>query len=92
MEWVAEGLTLCFIGALVLTVTLRAEGSHPVSIVVYRAAATMLLVMAIWTGLTGARTCIIPIKICPIVKTAVALLFIWASVLPARQGINDRIN
>jgi len=85
MEWVAEGLTLCFIGALVLYVTLRAGAANPVSVMVYRAAAVMLLVMALWTGVTGARTSIIPIKICPIVKTAVALLFIWASVLSSRQ-------
>jgi hypothetical protein len=86
MEWVAEGLTLCFIGALVLYVTLRAEAANPVSIIVFRASAVMLLIMALWTGLTGARTSIIPIKICPIVKTAVALLFIWASVLASREG------
>ena len=85
MEWVAEGLTLCFIGALVLYVTFQAGAANPVSVMVYRAAAVMLLIMAVWTGLTGARTSIIPIKICPIVKTAVALLFVWASVLSSRQ-------
>ena len=90
MEWVAEGLTLCFIGALVLYITLGAGPDNPVSVMVYRAAAVMLLIMAIWTGLTGARTSIIPIKICPIVKTAVATLFISASLLSSRQGIKDR--
>jgi hypothetical protein len=85
MEWVAEGLTLCFIGALILYVTLRAGAANPVSVMVYHAAAVMLLIMAVWTGFTGARTSIMPIKICPIVKTAVALLFIWASVLSSRQ-------
>lgn len=89
MEWVAEGLTLCFIGALVLYVALRADPANPVSTIVYRAAALMLLVMAVWTGVTGARTPIIPIKICPIVKTAVATLFIVASVLSSRQGKKD---
>ena len=90
MEWVAEGLTLCFIGALVLYVTLRAGAENPVSVMVYRAAAVMLLVMALWTGVTGARTSIIPIKLCPIVKTAVALTFIWASVLSSRQSAQAR--
>lgn len=84
MEWVAEGLTLCFLGALVLYVTLRADPSNPVSVMVYRAAALMLLVMAVWTGLTGARTSVIPIKICPIVKTAVAILFILGSLRSSR--------
>lgn len=90
MEWVAEGLTLCFIGALVLYVTLRADPSNSVSVIVYRASALMLLVMAVWTGLTGARTAVIPIKICPIVKTAVAILFIWGSLLSSRQAMKDR--
>ncbi len=90
MEWVAEGLTLCFIGALVLYVTLVAGPVNPVSVIVYRASAIMLLVMAVWTGVTGARTSVIPIKICPIVKTAVAILYIWASILSSRQGMQDR--
>ena len=90
MEWVAEGLTLCFIGALVFYVTLRADPSNPVSVIVYRAAALMLLVMAVWTGLTGARTAVIPIKICPIVKTIVAVLFIMGSLLPSKKAMENR--
>jgi hypothetical protein len=90
MEWVAEGLTLCFIGILVLYVTLQAGPVNPVSVIVYRASALMLLVMAVWTGLTGARTSIIPIKICPIVKTAVAILFILGSLLSSRQAMKGR--
>ena len=92
MEWVAEGLTLCFIGILVLYVTLLAGSVNPVSVIVYRAAALMLLVMAGWTGLTGARTSIIPIKICPIVKTVIAVLFVLGSLLPSRQGMKDRLS
>ena len=79
MEWVAEGLTLIFIGALALYMTLQPRADPPTAIVVYRALALMLLVMAVWTALTGARTSIIPIKICPLVKTSVAILFILGS-------------
>ena len=46
--------------------------------------------MAVWTGVTGARTSIIPIKLCPIVKTVVAILFIWASVLSSRPYAKER--
>ena len=80
MEWLAEGLTLCFIGSLVLLVTYFGGPQNPVSIVVYRISAVMLAVMAGLTLLTGARTSIAPIKICPIVKTAVAILFLLGSV------------
>jgi hypothetical protein len=81
MEWVAEGLTLCFIGLLVLFVTLWGGSQNAVSIIVYRTSAAMLVVMAILTASTGARTSILPIKICPVVKIAVAILFILGTVL-----------
>ena len=79
MEWVAEGLTLCFIGLLVLFITIIGGAQNPVSVIVYRACAAMLVAMAIWTQLTGARTSIVPIKICPYVKTGAAILFFLGS-------------
>jgi hypothetical protein len=79
MEWVAEGLTLCFIGLLVLIVTLVAGSGSLASDIVYLVSAIMLFVMAIWTLATGARTSIIPIKVCPAVKTIVAILFLVGS-------------
>ena len=81
MEWAAEGITLCFIGLLVFLVTVIIGSQNPASLLVYRISAGMLVVMASWTALTGARTSIIPIKICPLVKTAVAILFILGSLL-----------
>jgi hypothetical protein len=81
MEWVAEGLALCFIGLLVLFVAILGDSPNDVSLIVYRASAAMLIAMAGWTALTGARTSIVPIKICPFVKTIVAVLFILGSVL-----------
>src|SRR4030043_394912 len=81
MEWIAEGLTLCFIGLLVLSVTLWGGSQNEASIIVYRTSAAMLVVMAILTASTGARTSILPIKICPAVKLAVAILFLLGPVL-----------
>ena len=81
MEWTAEGLTLAFVGLLVLLITAIHGAGDSVSLSVYRISAVMLLVMAGWTLLTGARTSIVPIKICPAVKTAVAVLFLVGSVL-----------
>ncbi|MFC2017142.1 hypothetical protein ACFLUD_01855 [Chloroflexota bacterium] len=81
MEWAAEGMTLCFIGLLVLLVTAIAGSQNTVSTLVYQISAGMLVVMAVWTSVTGARTSIVPIKICPIVKTAVTILFIIGSLL-----------
>ncbi len=81
MEWIAEGLTLCFIGLLVLFITLLGGSQNPVSLIVYRISAVMLVVMAGLSLLTGARTSILPIKICPVVKTTVAIMFFLGSVL-----------
>ena len=79
MEWIAEGLTLCFIGLLVLFVTILEGSQNSASLIVYRASASMLISMAGLTLFTGARTSIVPIKICPFVKTAVAALFFVGS-------------
>jgi hypothetical protein len=77
MEWIAEGLTLIFIGGLVLAVASQAgyNGNGAARWVVVLSA-FMLLVMAVLTQLTGARTKSLPMKICPWVKTLVACLYI----------------
>ncbi|MBM4447496.1 MAG: hypothetical protein FJ023_09195 [Chloroflexi bacterium] len=81
MESIAEGLTLCFIGVLVLLVTSLGGPRNQTSAIVYLACAVMLLAMAILTAMTGARTSILPYKICPGVKIAVAILFFLGTVL-----------
>ncbi|MFC1922798.1 hypothetical protein ACFLY4_05860 [Chloroflexota bacterium] len=81
MEWVAEGLTLMFIGILVLAVTwIIGPGSSAARLVIITAAG-MLFVMAVWSGFTGARTSILPMKACPFVKSIVGILFILAMFL-----------
>ena len=76
MESIAEGITLIFLGILVLLVTTIGDYQNDGPRVVYWACAIMLIVMAILTAFTGAKTSILPYKICPFVKTAVAILFI----------------
>ena len=81
MEWIVEGFTLCFIGLLVLLVTVLTGSQNQTAFIVYLASAVMLVLMAGLTASTGARTSIIPIRICPAVKTAVAILFFLGSLL-----------
>jgi hypothetical protein len=81
MEWLAEGFALIFIGLLVLLITALYDHSNATSLLVYRVSGGMLIAMAALTALTGARTKIIPIKICPFVKLSAAILFILGSVL-----------
>ena len=79
MTWVSEGLSLCFIGVVVLGVTILGLHINPVAVFVERAAAVMLLVSATWTAFTGARTPNVPMKLCPVVKAGVAVLFVIGS-------------
>lgn len=79
MEWVAEGLALCFIAVLTAAVAFL-RGFNETSVLVFRLCSGMLVLMALWTLFTGARTSVLPIKICPFVKTACAAA-IYASTL-----------
>jgi hypothetical protein len=81
MEWVAEGLTLCFIGVLVLLTGILGGTTDSVARIVFRISSGMLIVMAVWTALTGARTSNIPTKICPFILSAVAIMFIITSLV-----------
>ena len=81
MEWMAEGLTLCFIGLLVLFATVAQGCRNPASHRLYIGSGLMLVVMAALTIFTGFKTSIAPIKICPFVKITVAALFFLGSVL-----------
>ena len=76
MEWVAEGLTLCFLGLVVAVLTTILGPDEPATHLVARACAAMLLVLAALSAFTGARTTILPMKLCPYIKTAVAAAFI----------------
>ena len=80
MELLAEGFTLIFLGVLPLIFTILSGPEGIPADIVYLAAAAMLLLMAIITTFTGARTPDIPYKICPVIKTATAVLFILGSV------------
>ncbi len=75
MEWVAEGVAIIFIGVLVFLVAGYAAADPSARRVVV-ASSVMLLAMALLTQLTGARTSIIAIKICPFVKTLMAVMFL----------------
>ncbi len=81
MEWIAEGLTLCFIGALTLFLTLSGGPQSAITTNVYRICAIMLVMMAVLSLFTGAKTSVVFFKICPAVKTAVAVLFILGTVV-----------
>lgn len=81
MDWIAEGLTLCFIGLLVFFTIMFAEPSNCAAKIVYTGCTMMLIALTVLSLFTGARTSVVPMKICPIIKTTVALLFFLGIVL-----------
>ena len=78
MEWIAEGTTLIFIGVLTLLINILNGYQNPVSSNVFRISALMLIIMAILTAFTGARTKVVFFKICPLIKTIGAVLLLLA--------------
>lgn len=81
MDWIAEGLTLCFTGLVVIIPLIIYGAGNTVVITISIISAAMLIVLAVLSMFTGFKTSIIPMKICPFVKTVVAVLFVLGSVL-----------
>ncbi|MFC1544424.1 hypothetical protein ACFL4Y_04135 [Gemmatimonadota bacterium] len=79
MEWIAEGLTLIFLGVLPLLVTALAGPDAGAADIVYRSVAGMLIVLAVLSLTSGARTSVLPMKLCPAVKTVAAALILIGS-------------
>jgi len=79
MEWLAEGMTLCFIGVLVFAAVVMTGPASQTVTFVGRACAGMLLAMAALSAFTGARTSILPMRLCPFIKSLVAVLFLIAT-------------
>ena len=81
MEWVAEGLALAFVGVLVALVTLVGGADDPVTRVVVGAVFGFCIVMGGWTFIVGRHSTILPIRLCPLVLTAAAMLLVLGIVL-----------
>lgn len=81
MEWLIEGLTLCFLGALVALTAVMLGPDAVGTRLVARAAGAMLIVLAGVSAFTGARTTVLPMKLCPFVKSAVALAFLGSTLM-----------
>lgn len=79
MEWLIEGLTLCFLGLLVAVAAAVLGPEESATRLIARLTGAMLLVLATVSAFTGARTKVLPMKLCPFVKTAVALMFFFAT-------------
>jgi len=81
MEWILEGMMLCFLGGLASTIVATGHVEGDAGRLVIRACAAMLVAMAIVSAATGARTSIGPMRACPFVKAFAAILLVSGSLL-----------
>lgn len=75
MEWLMEGVLLVFLGVLVALVHALASTDALAATIVNRTSAMTLVIMAGISIATGARTRIGPMRLCPLIFTATAILF-----------------
>jgi hypothetical protein len=83
MTWVAEGLSLCFVGALVGLITYYGILGRAFENTLVFAVSGFLLATALLSLLTGARNRSVWLRLCPLIKTVVAALFILSSTVLA---------
>ena len=80
MEWVIGGMTFMFLGVLLIFLAPYVGLGNHVARGVVLLAVLMLVLMAIWSGATGARTSeSVFYKICPFVECLGALLALMAA-------------
>ena len=80
MEWIVEGVSLIFIGALVALVTII-NPVDSVSTAVYVLSAIGLIVLALVSLFTGFKVKFLPFRLCPIIFTASAILILIGGLL-----------
>jgi hypothetical protein len=76
MEWINEGLTLIFIGLLIIMVTFISSTDVKVKKGVYLLSFIMLVSMAILSLLTGFRIDFIAFRLCPFIFLLSAILLL----------------
>lgn len=81
MEWIVEGMSLIFIGLLVMLITLVGGIDNVVIVLVNVLSSIMLFALAVLSLLTGFKVNFIPFKLCPIIFTVSGILILLGSFL-----------
>jgi hypothetical protein len=81
MEWMAEGISHISIGMLVLLATAIDGASDATTQLVYVVSAGILVVLAVLTAATEARTPVIWFRVCPFILISSAALLVLASII-----------
>ena len=80
MEWIIEGVFLIFIGLLCGSITYL-DHLNIISIFVFKFSSAFLLILAIISLFTGFRVKFLPYKLCPVIFSLSAILFIMGLLL-----------
>ncbi len=75
MEWIVEGVSLIFIGIVVLGVSFIDVASD-IAAFVFLASAGILIVLAVVSLFTGFKVNFLPYKLCPVLFTTSAILIL----------------
>ena len=81
MEWINEGLSLIFIGILVLLITVLGDPENISNKIVYLSSPCFLFSMAILSLFTGFRVNFLPYKLCPLIFSISGILILFGGVL-----------
>ncbi|MBP7547278.1 MAG: hypothetical protein KA754_04955 [Corallincola sp.] len=79
MGWLVEGLTLMFVGVMVLLLLIFKEPDNGATFMVIRIVSAYLLILAFVSYLVGNRTNLLPLKASPLMKCAVAAMYLSAA-------------
>lgn len=75
MEWLIEGISLIFVGVLILVVTIL-DSTNIISKSIYFLSSIFLIVLAIVSLLTGFKINFLPFKLCPVIFISASALII----------------
>jgi hypothetical protein len=81
MEWIIEGMSLIFIGLLVMLITFLGGIDNIVTTYVNLISSIMLFALAIVSLLTGFKVNFIIFKLCPVIFTVSGILILLGSFL-----------
>ena len=81
MEWIGEGMTLIFIGVLLILTTIFTCEPGKLNLVVNISSASMLVAMAVLSLFTGFRVKFIVYKLCPVIFLSAAALILTGTFL-----------
>ena len=81
MTWASEGFTMLFVGALVSLFVIIGEIDTTGGRIALWLSAGFLGFLAFWHAITGARTKVIPMKLCPFIIGTSAVMILVGSLI-----------